>query len=161
MTEAEHLATQIARGFEPGGTWVAIPLRNLFAGLSAAEAAARPVPGTHTVWEIALHLTAWYDAARRRLGGERVEYANDADWPAVPEPTAENWDATLNAMDRARSALVSAVQELDDAALSASLPGKLYGAREMLHGIAQHDHYHAGQALVLGRAVRGGVPAAG
>ena len=44
----------------------------------AAEAASRPIPGAHSIWELVLHVAGWADVARARLtSGEPVVPAED------------------------------------------------------------------------------------
>ena len=66
MTEPERIAHLAESVFREGG-WIEVSLRDLFQGLTAAEAAAHLIAGAHSAWEIALHLAAWHDAVRRRI----------------------------------------------------------------------------------------------
>ena len=51
--------------------WHGPNLRGTIRGLGAAEAAWRPAPGRHSVWELVVHAAYWKYAVRRRLGGEK------------------------------------------------------------------------------------------
>ena len=72
MTESFRLADQIRRAFE-GNAWHGDSLLELLADVNAKTAAARPVKDAHSIWEILLHIAAWDDAVRRRIGGEAVD----------------------------------------------------------------------------------------
>lgn len=148
MSEIEHIADQINRTYLDGA-WVTVSLHDLFWSFTAREAAARPVTRAHSVWEIALHLTFWHDAVRRRLAGELVDYGPEEDWPMPGEPTESNWRSTLDDLDRSHRELVTAVRAFDPGLLHEPVPGKPFTAYFMLHGVPQHDFYHGGQAAIL------------
>ena len=50
---------------------------------------------------------------------------------------------------------MDAVRYMVPEALDAVVRGKRFTMYEMLHGTPQHDLYHAGQVLMLRKAVRG------
>src|SRR5512140_3015523 len=52
-------------------SWHGPNLRGTLRGLTARQAAWRPGPGRHNVWEIAVHCAYWKYAAWRRLTGEK------------------------------------------------------------------------------------------
>ncbi len=155
MSEVELIAEQIASGYRDGA-WPGVSVRALFHGLSPADAAAHPIAGAHSAWEIALHLGFWHDAVRRRLEGEVVEYQLDEDWPAPAAATEENWCAVLDELDQALEALVDAVRLLTPDRLAQLVPGRAFTVYFMLHGVPQHDLYHGGQVMFLSKAIRAG-----
>ena len=53
---------------------------------------------------------------------------------------------------RTHGDLVNTVAALSDARLCDRVPGKQYDFYHMLHGIAQHELYHAGQIAILKKA---------
>lgn len=157
MSEIELIADQVDAGYRDGA-WPGVSVRRLLRELSPAEAAAHPISGAHSAWEIALHLAFWHDAVRRRLAGEAVEYALDEDWPKPAPATEANWRAALDALDRAHESLVNAVRALSPTSLAVLVPGRTFTVYFMLHGVSQHDLYHGGQVMMLTKANR---PAAG
>ena len=48
--------------------------------MTASAAAARPLAGAHSIWEIARHI-AVYHVARRRLAGDVAQPPPHEDWP--------------------------------------------------------------------------------
>jgi hypothetical protein len=153
VNEVERIADQVAAGYHDGA-WPAVSVRDLLRSLSPAEAAAHPVAGAHSAWEIGLHLAFWHDAVRRRLGGEPVDYRPEEDWPAPGEPTGPNWHAALEGLDAAHRALVDAVRALSPDGLDQLVAGKSFTVYFMLHGVPQHDLYHGGQVMLLRKAIR-------
>ncbi len=159
-TECERLAEQIHRAYFDGG-WIEVSIHDLFYSLTATEAAAHPITGAHSAWEIALHLSFWHDAVSRRLGGETVEYADAEDWQFPPETTESNWQAALGELNRDLGTLVAAVKAMKPEQLDLLVPARTFTYYVMLHGVTQHDLYHAGQVMVLRKAIRGAARGAG
>jgi hypothetical protein len=67
--DVELLADQIGRAFR-GESWHGPSVLEVLAGVSAEDAAAHPIAGAHSIWEIVLHLIAGYTLVLRRLRGE-------------------------------------------------------------------------------------------
>ena len=72
MTEIPRIADQLNRAFE-GEAWHGPAVMDILEGITPQQAAARPFNGTHSIWDIVLHIAAWERACRRRLGGERAQ----------------------------------------------------------------------------------------
>src|SRR5262249_47343799 len=70
----------------------------LLAGVTAAQAHARPIPGARGIWELVLHLGGAYRLVLRRLRGDATQLAPDEDWPPVPESSEANWAAAVAAL---------------------------------------------------------------
>lgn len=153
MSEIERIADQIERGY-CGHAWHGTPLRDLLVDVDATTAAAHPVPGIHSIWELAGHIETWLDVVRRRLDGQ-VDPTEDENWPAIRDTTSEHWLSTIASLDRMHEKLVAAVRRLTDPDLEVPVPGKHYTRYVMLHGVVQHSLYHAGQVALLTRAAAG------
>ena len=67
-SEVSRLVDQLEREHS-GEPWHGQPLGDILSGITHRQAAARPLAGGHTIWEIVLHLTAWKNEVRKRLGG--------------------------------------------------------------------------------------------
>ena len=72
--------------------WHGPNLRQSLRGVSAEDAAWRPAPGRHNIWEIAVHAAYWKYVVRRRLRGDlRGSFACEgSNWFVRPSPTAHN-----------------------------------------------------------------------
>jgi uncharacterized damage-inducible protein DinB len=151
MSESARIADQLRRAFE-GEAWHGDSLFEILKGVTAAQAAARPIAGAHSIWELALHIAAWDGAVLRRLGGVAVALSDAENFPAVTDTSDAAWRAALADVRRVHAELVSAVSVLPDSRLSDMVPGKEgahYTFYYMLHGVAQHELYHAGQIALL------------
>jgi len=148
MTEIQRIADQLRRAYE-GEAWHGPSLRELLSSVTAAQAARRPLPGAHTIWELVLHIAAWESIVRRRLGGEAVEATPEQDWPPVRDTSDAAWKKTLEELARSHLALRESVAALSDDQLRQKVAGQNYSIYGMLHGLIQHDLYHAGQIALL------------
>jgi len=149
--EISRLLDQLERAYD-GEAWHGMPVRELLDGVTFRTAAARPIAGGHTIWELVAHITYWLDAAARRLGGETVDPTNDEDWPAMPPPSAAAWDAALAALEASHRRLLATVRRLSEADLEGPVPGHDYTRYVLVQGVLQHTLYHSGQIALLRRA---------
>jgi uncharacterized damage-inducible protein DinB len=134
--------------------WHGPALADLLEDVSAPDAAAHPIRGAHSIWELVLHITAWTEIARERLAGSaKADPTPDEDWPPVSDRSAEAWRAAKERLKDAHRELAAEVGALDDAVLISRLPGKDHTALVMYHGIIEHDAYHGGQIAILKKAV--------
>jgi uncharacterized damage-inducible protein DinB len=152
MTETQRIIDQLRRAFEQDA-WHGPAVRELLADVTADRAAAKPLAHSHSIWEIVLHMSTWENIVRRRLQGEMIsDLPAEEDWPAVRDPSETAWRQTLQDLEQANQALREAIAHVDETHLAETVPGKSHSVYTMLHGLIQHDLYHAGQIAVLKRA---------
>jgi uncharacterized damage-inducible protein DinB len=146
-----------------GSAWHGPGLSEILTDVDAADAAARPVAGAHTIWELVLHMTAWTREVARRLEGGEPSLPAEGDWPLVGPVSDRSWDTARAALAEAHDALARSVDGFPAARLAAGVGaqrdaplGTGVSFAEMLHGLAQHDAYHGGQVSLLKKALAGG-----
>ena len=151
MTEQQHLADTVRRACD-GDAWHGPAIKEILANVDAATARAKR-DNAHSIWELTLHVMAWFDIARRRMAGEVLGDHNltaSDDWPPLPADLSENrWQATRDALYESAHRLAKAIEDFPSAKLDEPVPSKDYSYAVMLHGIAQHGLYHAGQMAIL------------
>ena len=130
-------------------TWHGPNLLQSLKGLQVQQAAWRPGPARHNIWELALHAAYWKYVARQKLGGARGEPfplkgRNFFRRPESGAATEGAWRADRAILDREHHLLLGAVRR----ALRSRLTGRQL---RMLYGVAFHDVYHAGQIRLLRR----------
>jgi len=130
-------------------TWHGPNLRQSIQGVTARDAAWRPGPGRHNIWEVLHHAAYWKYAVRRRIeGGKRGSFVlKGSNFFTRPEKGKGNeaaWSADKQLLEREHRALFATVAELLPTARAARFVPQLYG-------IAYHDIYHAGQIRLLRR----------
>lgn len=149
--EAARIAELLARAFD-GNAWHGPSLLELLENVDAATAAAKTLPKIHSIWELVLHIAVWDDAALRRLSGKKWQPTGLANFPPVPTPTQAAWKKAIAETKGTHETLVKTVAALSESRLRDRVPGKRYDFYHMLHGIAQHELYHAGQIAILKKA---------
>jgi len=130
-------------------TWHGPNLKQSIKGVTAKQAAWRPGPGRHNIWEVMLHAAYWKYAVRRRIeGGKRGSFAlKGSNFFARPEEGKLNeaaWSADKKLLEREHRALRSTVAKVLHTARDAKMVNQFYG-------VAFHDIYHAGQIRLLRR----------
>src|SRR6266702_3576263 len=114
MASKQLILTLLDEAYEKR-TWHGPNLRQSLRGVSARQAARRPAPGRHSIWELAVHAAYWKYAARRRLtGGKRGSFAlKGSNWFALPDPLDEAmWRDYLKLLATTHQELRAAVASL-------------------------------------------------
>ena len=138
-----------------GPVWHGSALGELLRGVTAAEAAAHPIAGAHSIWEMVLHIASWAAIAEWRLSLKPTgEPADDEDWPPVLRAAPTAWKTAMRQLNDSHRSLADAVRRMDPALLDRSVPRRGYTVRTMLHGVVEHGAYHGGQIAVLVRQLR-------
>jgi uncharacterized damage-inducible protein DinB len=154
MSEVQRILDQMDRAFE-GDAWHGPPLRPMLEGLSAEDASKHPIPGAHSIWELVHHITAWNTIMRDELGGASAQITPEVDWPPVWDTNEVEWRRAVQNLADAHTRLRQAAEKLRDDQLDEQPSKRTSNSRYvMLHGIVQHDLYHAGQIAVLKKALR-------
>lgn len=153
MTEIDRIADQLSRGFD-GDAWHGDPLMKILDGITATQAAAHPVKDAHSIWEIVNHLRAWRPAIVTRLTGKAAELHGDDDWPPVTDTTDAAWRNCVSDLRQRHEAFMKAVRAFPESQLSDNAPNRDHSFYVLLHGMVQHDLYHAGQIAILKKAAR-------
>jgi uncharacterized damage-inducible protein DinB len=143
-------------------SWHGTNLRGSLRGISAEQAAWRPNPGRHNIWELALHAAYWkYIIARRLRRGEEMHFpVSGSNWFVRPEEDASEraWKADLGILGAMHRDLIAAVSTLSDADLDRAPEGSQTLLGDLIMGGAFHDIYHAGQIQLLKRLLYEGIP---
>jgi len=150
--ESKRIASQLRRSYD-GQAWHGPALTELLNGVNAEMAAARPLAGAHSIWELVNHIEAWAAMALAIVEGQPYDrLTGDRDWPPVQVTTPEAWQAALARLESTIRRLVAAVRTLEDAKLDEFAGGAEFTYYFLLHGVVQHNLYHAGQIAVLRKA---------
>ena len=134
--------------------WQGPNLRGALRGVTAAQAAWRPAPGRHSVWELVAHAAYWkYAVARMLAGGKRGAFPeNGSNWFARSgPPTDRAWKADVANLDAQHRKLREGVVALEASDLGRKPPGSKYTTDTLVYGVVSHDVYHTGQIQILKR----------
>jgi uncharacterized damage-inducible protein DinB len=153
QAELGRLEEQLGLALE-GEAWHGPSVLEVLEGVSAEQAAAHPIVGAHSIWEVVLHLCGTYDLVLRRLGGDGRQLTESEDWPPVPEPSEDNWSDAIRALKQLNEDLRCAVRSFPEERMDQPLvPEPTYTAYTQFIGVTQHNLYHAGQIALLKKAL--------
>ena len=132
--------------------WHGPNLRAAVRGVTATQAAWRPAPGRHSIWELVRHLGYWTFIARRRLGQATGRFPyKGTNWFACPDtPDERAWRADVALLAEQHRLLREAVASAGRPSPRAIIRTAEERARLLL-GITCHAMYHAGQIQLLKR----------
>ena len=156
VSEVDRIRDQFRRAFE-GEAWHGPAVLALLDGVTAQQAAAHPIAGAHSIWELTLHIAAWERACLRRLNGDPAQLTDAEDWEPIKDTSDAAWEATKQELIDNHRKLLDAISNVDESRLDESIyndPNVPYSSVYVtLHGGVQHDLYHAGQIAMLKKAL--------
>jgi Uncharacterized protein conserved in bacteria len=153
MSEIDRILDQLKRAFE-GPAWHGPSVKESLHGVTAAQAHQRPLADVHSIWELVHHIAVWEDVGRRRLEGDPAEVpiSSPEDWPPAEDTSDAAWEKARAALERSHQALVAAISRVPESRLDQPILEGKSTVYVTLHGVIQHDLYHAGQIAILRKA---------
>ena len=154
MTEIERILDQLKRAYE-GNAWHGPAVKEVLAGVTAEQAHSRPLRNVHTIYELVRHIAVWEDAGRRRLQGDpaNIPISSPEDWPPADDTSEAAWEQAKALLDRGHQVLVEAISQVPVSRLDEPIMEGKSSVYVTLHGVIQHDLYHAGQIAILKKAL--------
>ena len=153
MSEMKRIRVQL-RHIYRGPAWHGPAIRELLDGVTARTAAAKPIAGAHSIWELVLHMTYWRRVAAAALGGATVdpEPPMAENFPPVDDASDEAWERAQAGLAESQKSLVTVLKAFDEERLGEHVGDREYTFYFLLHGVIQHDIYHGGQIALLKKA---------
>jgi uncharacterized damage-inducible protein DinB len=158
----DPLLADLRRIYE-GNAWHGPSVLEALQDVTTAQAAARPVPDAHSIFELTHHIAAWIGETTSRLLGNPPGNPADGDFP--PRSTTVDdaaWADVRARLERRQAELLATVSEFDAARLDDAVnpkarkdPDGPTTFRALLSGLAQHSAYHAGQIVLLKKSFTG------
>ncbi len=104
----------------------------------------------HSIAELVDHMTSWRIFAIERLkGNTSFEVSQENDWRRFTRKDESHWLEIKDKLLASQEAMLAVLEKTYDSKLSDLVEGKAYDFYTMLHGVIQHDIYHAGQISLL------------
>src|ERR1051325_6113282 len=91
-TEVERIRDQFRRAFE-GEAWHGPSVLTLLTDVTAQQAAAHPIPGAHSIWQLTMHIEPWERACLRRLNGDPARLTDEEDFRPIDDKSDEAWES--------------------------------------------------------------------
>jgi uncharacterized damage-inducible protein DinB len=149
LGELPRITDQLRRAFE-GGAFHGPAVMEILRDVTAEQANRRPIPQAHTIWEITQHIAGWQTEIKNRLGGQHARtLPPEQNFPQRRDASEAAWRKTLEELEASYRDLSVAMAKFPESRLGDVVPGRDYNFYVLLHGIVQHDLYHAGQIALL------------
>ena len=156
ITEVDRIRDQFRRAFD-GEAWHGPSVLALLKGVTAQQAAAHPIPGAHSIWQLTQHIEAWERACLRRLNGDPARLTDEEDFRPVKDTSEAAWESAKQELTNTHRELLEAIAKLDESRLNEPIitntDTPYSSVYVTLHGGVQHDLYHAGQIAILKKAL--------
>src|SRR5262245_53293853 len=130
-----------------GGAWHGPSTAEAREGVSAEDAARRPLGAAHSIREIVHHVRVVNEQVRRDLAGEGA--GDEADWPSAVGTSETDWRGAVDALRAGQRGLREALAAFPAARLHDRVGGKPHSYWYELLGVLHHEAYHAGQISLL------------
>jgi hypothetical protein len=153
--EIEILLMSLDQAFDHK-SWHGTNLKGSIKGINATEAAWRPAPKRHNIWEIVVHAAYWKYIVRRRLlsearGSFPLKGSNWFERPSSGTQMQADWRSDVTLLTETHRSLREAIGGLSARELRHTPTGSKISNLDLIIGIASHDLYHAGQIQLLKR----------
>src|SRR5215472_16862609 len=92
MSEVEHYADDLRRAWA-GESWQGPAFAELLKGLTAQQAARKPLKNAHSIWELVGHVAVWHAIVRTRMDGKKAGAPPQArNFPRPAQADAGAWE---------------------------------------------------------------------
>lgn len=120
-------------------------------------ASQRITPNTHSIAELIFHMTSWRIFCVKKMQGDATFdiLTPEKNFGQFPDKIDDfEWEALQMEMSLSQEELINELDKRDDDEfLEDIVPGRDYTYYDLLHGIVNHDTYHAGQIQILKKAL--------
>jgi uncharacterized damage-inducible protein DinB len=155
----DPLLADLRRIYE-GNAWHGPSVLDAIRGVTAMQAGARPVPNAHSIYELTHHIAAWMGETTSRLQGKPPDNPADGDFPPRTAVDEAAWADVRARLERRQAELLEAIARFEPGRLDEAVDPRNrkdtsgpVSYRALLSGLAQHSAYHAGQIMVLRKAL--------
>ncbi len=124
-------------------------------GVKPEEAAWKPAPDRHSIWDLTLHVAYYnYVVWRRITGAAHGGFPRSpSHFPEPPEEiTAKSWKQDRALVREYHDLMLEAMRDFDPSRMDERYNERSdYTCSDLLMGIVMHDTYHAGQIQMVKR----------
>ena len=154
MTQSQHIKKLFFDLYD-GNPWTAIKLTDLLSGISAEQAALRPIKNANTIWQLVQHCVGWRENVLRKIQGDFFKSPEDNYLSNPPDTSPEAWSQLLSRLEKSETDWENYLENLNDETLNKGYaPSKNEWTNyEVIQGILHHDNYHFGQISMLKKLV--------
>src|SRR5207302_7895761 len=112
MTETKFMSQELHKCVE-GDAWHGPSVKDVLDGVTAGQAAAKPIADAHSIWDLALHIAAWVEHSRHAIDGKPLPLQLDTpeDWPRISGTDAAAWKETQDRVFDSAKELARAIEK--------------------------------------------------
>ncbi|GAA4450830.1 hypothetical protein GCM10023189_12050 [Nibrella saemangeumensis] len=143
--------------YEGEEAWHGPSVVEVLRGVSPEMAGRKITPNTHSIAELVFHMTSWRIFCVKKMQGDATfDITTPEKNFGSPNQKIDafEWEALQMELSLSQEELINELDKRDDDEfLEDIVPGRDYTYYDMLHGIITHDLYHAGQIMILKKAL--------
>lgn len=143
--------------YEGEEAWHGPSLVEVMRDVTPDIAGLRIAPNTHSIAELLFHMTSWrIFCVKKMQGDEQFDILTPGkNFGQLPDKIDDfEWEALQMELSLSQEELINELDKRDDDEfLEEIVPGRSYVYYDLLHGIINHDTYHAGQVMILKKAL--------
>ncbi|MBX3281205.1 MAG: DinB family protein [Acidobacteria bacterium] len=131
-----------------GEPWHAASLKETLKGIDARHAALK-LPGTHSIWELAGHISGWNNVWAERLNGNPVSEPPNGNFPEEKQVAEAAWQDLQVQISNSFANLIRAIEKRSEDEFCEKFEDNDYSLSFFLHGAVRHNVHHAAQIALL------------
>lgn len=123
-------------------------------GVHADQAAWKPAPDRHSIWELALHIAYWNYSIRRHFDPDTPKgfSRSPSNFPEVSDSSDKAWKADKLVISEEHDKLILTLKGFPASRLAEKIDTpKEWTYAQLLTGAMAHDTYHIGQIQIMKR----------
>jgi uncharacterized damage-inducible protein DinB len=152
MNTSKEIARHI-REIYVGNNWTDSCIKDVVNDISWQEAIAKPIEA-NTIAMLVFHMNFYLNIVHERLSGGGLNFTQEESFD-VPAITNEaDWQQMLHKTFEDAETFAQTIEQLSEERLSDEIAAGYGSVYKNLHGIAEHNHYHLGQIVLLKKIIR-------
>ena len=139
-----------------GEPWYGRPVYSLLEEVDPPTAYMRPNEDGHSMIDLLYHMITWSEFTLKRIAGEKIddmEAFDQLDWREI-DPTEHTWEKGLEQFKQIHEQMIELLHTKDDQFLDQKVDYREYNFRYLINGLIQHNIYHVGQVVTVGKLVK-------
>ncbi len=145
MNEIQNILSLLRSTFEKNA-WHGQSVKEVLNDITPIQAF-KKLDHTHSIIELAAHMTSWKIFVIKKLEGDVDYHVNEE----MNFPMATDWAETLKGLSLSHLQLTESVKNFPTSRLTDVVPHGSYSYTfyALIHGIIHHDLYHIGQIALI------------
>lgn len=136
-----------------GEPWFGRAIFSLLDEIDESVTSIKPNAGSHSCIELLYHMITWAEFTLKRLEKDQIndlEAFEKLDWREI-DPQIHGWEEGVQHFKDIHQKIISLLSSKDDSLLDEKVDYRQYNFRFLLNGLIQHNIYHAGQIVYVGK----------